>query len=295
MNSHRPFTATATTTTTPHAFSVRDLIINDEDSTLALLEMVKEAYSVLIKDKRYHAFLNLLSEAAHADEHLRPVLEEASNRQLLLCGSAYDDIDFTKEALIQIVDCYVIELLRFLAMKVLLECNGGDEDEGRGNEYEYQSESRDDDRGNLLKQNRNLKAKEFVLVPSATIRAAWKAMCVLPVMYNNVCAVMGCEESLDFNHDNEILEYPMFESTDEEIAHSRMSYRYTLATYEKLYQSDPEAMFWCRLKTDETSDYDTSLTDDLANIFDTFALRVKKSMGIETGEKIPRSIKLHSS
>ncbi len=265
-----------------HTVSVRQHIIEDEESTLILLEMVKTAYDVLLANKNNLVFRKLLSELMYKDENIKPTLQSASRQQLFKCGGDLDDVDFEMETVSQLLDAYIVELLRFLAMKVLLESMPPDE-----NESILQQQQR--------KSRRDVEIKNrFSLVPSRTIREAWKALIILPYAYAEVCSAFGCENPLDYEGDNEMLEYPFFDSstTNSEVKRARQCYRFTLDTYEKLYICEPSPVFWCRLKTDEVEDIDTSFTTDIANFFDNFAVQLKKSVGVNVDNGIPSNINL---
>ncbi len=265
-----------------HTVSVRQHIIEDEESTLILLEMVKTAYEALLANKNNVMFRRLLTELMYKDESIKPTLQLASRQQLFACGDL-DNVDFEIETVNQLLDAYVIELLRFLAMKVLLESIPPNEDESI-----LQQQQRKSRRDAEIKNRHSL-------VPSRTIRDAWKALVILPYAYAEVCSAFGCANPLDYDGDNEMLEYPFFDSatTNSEVKRARQCYRFTLDAYEKLFICEPSPVFWCRLKMDEVEDIDTSLTTDIANFFDKCAIQLKKTVGVNVDNGIPSNINLH--
>eukprot|EP00979_Chaetoceros_neogracilis_P014376 scaffold4589_cov266-Chaetoceros_neogracile.AAC.2 len=251
-----------------HTVSVRERIINDTESTETLLQMVQVAHAVLVEDVKYRMYRSIMTEIVLKHQGLRDNGNNVIWQECLSCGVVgdddYDDSDSKYEersshskkdkAISRIVNKYSIELLRFLAVKVLLESIPT----GEGLDHQRMPSTTD-----LNKYPLN----EDRIVPSVSLRDGWRALLLLPKLYSDICTVMGCEGGLDFNTDDLVLDYQRDERVNSAIVkEARKHYRYTLITYEKLYLIIPDENIWSRLKDDDEEDKDTALYDEFNDL-----------------------------
>jgi len=237
--------------------SVKDRIIHDFESTETLLQMVQVAHSVLTEDSQYKTFRRVMTEVVWKVPRLRDSAKTVRRQELFSCGEYEHSTDpvAESEAIDRMVDLLTIQLLRFLAMKVLIESIPS------------------------LNADTTNHQNEYSLVPSVPLREGWKALLLLPILYSDVCIAMGGERSLDYNDDDIILDY----QTDEEInsqvvKEARQRYRYTLITYETLYLVIPDERIWARLKDDDDEDRDASLYDDFTDLFNAISSYFKQKI-----------------
>lgn len=154
--------------------SVRNNIITDDESTAILLQMVTAARSLIMKESQYNSFREKMRSLAAIQMHFAVTKNEGAQFLFgdLLCGGTdkltHDDGNAIDSE--QIVDAYVIELLRLIAMKILL------------------SGVPDIENNQICHSPKDF---EHDLIPSIPIREAWKAMMIFPVMYSRICAAMG--------------------------------------------------------------------------------------------------------
>jgi hypothetical protein len=251
-----------------YQISVKDRIIHDFDSTDTLLQMVQVAHSVLTEDSQYNMFRRVMTEVVLKFPLLRDSVKVVRRQELFSCGEYKQTKNHCaeSEAIYMIVDKLTVGLLRFLAMKVLIESIPS----GTDTILERQP--------SLVNSNTN--SQNGHLVPSAPLREGWKALLLLPMLYSDICIAMGGERSLDYNDDDIILDY----QTDQEISsqvvkEARQRYRYTLITYETLYLVIPDEMIWTRLKEEDYDKYrDTSLYDDFSDLLNAISSCCKEKV-----------------
>lgn len=257
--------------------SVRNKIINDDESSVALLAMVKAARNVIVKDRQHGTFRNLLRDLVVQKEG-RSVLQSQQTSWNFLCGiSDQPNLEFRKHETVHenIIDAYMIEVLRFIAMKVLI--------------YGVPD----------AKNNRIVLSKENIknsLIPSIPIRDAWKALTMLPILYANVCDVMGCSEPMDYAPDLEDLEmnYQFFGSSNASVQKYRTSYRWTFATYERFFMIEPPVMFWPRLEGDDEEDRDNYMFDVLNEYVNGLSVALNNHMSGGTSSVIPKDVTIRT-
>ena len=252
-----------------YTISVKDRIIHDFDSTDTLLQMVQVAHSVLTEDSQYNMFRRVMTEVVLKFPRLRDSVKAVRRQELFSCGDYEHTKDPTAEsdAINMMVDKLTVGLLRFLAMKVLLESIPS------GTDTSLQRHP------SLVNSDTNHR-NGHILVPSVPLREGWKALLLLPMLYSDICIAMGGERSLDYNDDDIILDY----QTDKEISsqvvkEARQRYRYTLITYETLYLVIPDEMIWTRLKEEDDDKYrDTSLYDDFSDLLNAISSCCKEKV-----------------
>lgn len=190
---------------------IQNRIISDEESAETLHYMVRAAIEVLRADNSYPIFINMISELVESLETNDNFLHSS-----FLCGVDDFDDDKVKERG-TMVDKLTIELLRFLAMKVLLSdgINSYDENEGRND------------------KNRNANLR---LNPSSIIRESWNILMLLPLAYRHICKTF-CVDVIDCN-DDELLGEKSSSSW------GLKSYYWTIDVYTNLYMSPPTKTFW---------------------------------------------------
>lgn len=239
--------------------------------------MVKAARDVIVKDRQHKTFRNLLSDLVVQNKEIRAVLQSQRDSFFfrdLLCGvSDQSNLDFRKFTRIHenIIDAYMIELLRFIAMKVLL----------------HGVPDAKNNRIAILKED-----SENVLIPSIPIRDAWKAMAMLPILYANVCDVMGCSEPIDYALDLDDLEmeYRFLGSSNISIQKQRARYRWTFATYERLFVIEPPVMFWPRLEGDDDEDRDYNMFEVLNDYVKGLSVALNDRMSGSTSTVVPKDV-----
>ena len=251
--------------------SVRERIINDSDSTATLLQMVQVAHAVLVEDIKYIMYRRVMVEVVLKHQGLRETIKDVIWREILSCGEVEQDQKEGKErspkyskdpfaenkAIGRIVDKFSIELLRFLAMKVLLESILT-----TGEGVDCQSVP-------LTTGANRYPSKEYSIVPSMALRDGWEAMILLPKLYSNICTVMGCKGSLDYSTYHLVLNYQgNREINYAAVKEARQHYRYTMITYEKLYLVIPDENIWSRLEDDDEEDRDTTFHDGCSDLLD---------------------------
>ena len=343
------------------ASSIRARIINDDETTSTLLEMVEISHKIVTRNAKYPALRNLLAEVVLQTPNLNEELRTVRKAELfsgVQCGGISDvdvdvgididiDIDadhvhshanrhtntnmhantntntpemkqyestksFTTNAeartMNRILDSYIIEILRFLAMKILLEAipssdsdphmstraltDGHDNDSNDGDGgYEYRYEYR-----TPIKSPTNI-------LPSKVLRGGWKALLHLPFLYSDVCMAMGCDGPLDMDAETQDIvhtQYLLYSGEgdavkDSAVKTSRENYRYTLDTYERVYLVVPEGRFWLRLTFecdgDEERDSYSSVCDGVSDVLEWMVVKVKESVnGREDTDRMPDSV-----
>ena len=204
--------------------SVRDKIISDDESTETLIYMVRCAKNVLTSNYNYFTFRSMVAE-------LVLKIDEDDLLPSFLCTMSMDDVDkhdLKKRS--KMVDCFIDQLLRFLAMKVLLEGSDGESGSNDG------SQERTDENGKKLLQ----------LNPSTAIRECWKALLMLPLTYRDVCKAFGCD-AIDYNE-----EVTGFLGEESKGSWGRECYQWTVETYTTLYINPPTKIFWPTLPPKES-------------------------------------------
>jgi hypothetical protein len=202
--------------------SVRDRIIFDVESTETLIYMVKCAKTVLNVNYNYSTFCKMIRELVN-------VMEEEDLAPSLLCGM--DELDKNDERTrSELVNKYIDQLLRFMAMKVLLS-GGGIMDKSM-----IKKCPTEDKMGNKL----------FQLNPSLPIRESWKALMILPRTYADVCKAFGCDP-MDYDNDAE----DGFQGELSKDPWALECYKWTAKTYTHLYINRPPKMFWPEPKDPE--------------------------------------------
>eukprot|EP00979_Chaetoceros_neogracilis_P003752 scaffold656_cov271-Chaetoceros_neogracile.AAC.62 len=273
-----------------HAVSVRERIINDTESTQTLLRMVQVAHTVLVEDVKYRMYQSIMTEIVLKHQGLRGKGNNGIWQGCLSCGVGrnddYDDSEYEErsshsnkdKAISRIVDKYSIELLRFLAVKVLLDSIPT----GDGVDHQRMPSTINVNRYPL---------NEDRIVPSVSLRDGWRALLLLPKLYSDICTVMGCERGLDFNTDDLVLDYQRDERINSAVLkEARKHYRYTLITYEKLYLIIPDENIWSRLKDDYEEDIDTVFYDEFNDLLQGVSSYIKGK--IDGGEgAIPTTIR----
>uniref|UniRef100_A0A7S4K477 Uncharacterized protein n=1 Tax=Odontella aurita TaxID=265563 RepID=A0A7S4K477_9STRA len=188
-------------------------------------------------------------------------------------------------------EMWINEVLRFLAMKVLVGEDGFEEDEddgntdgGDGNGDGVKDENKDD-AGRKSRRGGPMKMR---LLPSPSILDGWKALMLLPRLYAEVCGAMGCSKT-DLRNGFAVVHYVDAEDLlmtspggtaaaaaveegdndaegsgdGEEIDLRRWReecYAWTLQGYRTLYKSSPPRAFWPR--DGAWDDFDDDHRDD---------------------------------
>ena len=213
--------------------SVRDKIISDDESTETLIYMVGCAKNVLTSNYNYFTFRTMVAG-------LVLKIDEDDLEPSLFC--AMDDLDKRDlEKRSKMVDCFINQLLRFLAMKVLLE--GNDRETGSNGGIQ----ERTDENGNKL----------LLLNPSIAVRECWKALLMLPLTYRDVCKAFGCDA---IDYDEEVAGFLGEESKG---SWGRECYQWTIKTYTILYSIPPSKLFWPKLPPEESDGLLTTLVTKL--------------------------------
>ena len=333
------------------ASSIRARIINDDETTSTLLEMVEISHKIVTRNAKYPALRNLLAEVVLQTPNLNEELRTVRKAELfsgVQCGGISDvdvdvgididiDIDadhvhshanrhpntnmhantntntntpemkqyestksFTTNAeartMNRILDSYIIEILRFLAMKILLEAIPSSDSDPHmstraltddSNEYRYRTP---------IKSPTNI-------LPSKVLRGGWKALLHLPFLYSDVCMAMGCDGPLDMDAETQDIvhtQYLLYSGEgdavkDSAVKTSRENYRYTLDTYERVYLVVPEGRFWLRLTFecdgDEERDSYSSVCDGVSDVLEWMVVKVKESVnGREDTDRMPDSV-----
>ncbi len=212
--------------------SIRDRIIFDEESTETLIYMVNCAKNVLKANYNYFTVRQMMLELIN-------VMDEEEMMPPFLCGMDEDKVDRNeREAM---VDKYIDELLRFLAMRVLLATPPTEESEH-------------DDREEMT-------SKLYQLNASVAIRESWKALLMLPHTYSDVCKALGVPSPLDY--DEEESEFQGEASTSQ---WGRECYRWTLQTYASLYVVGPPKTFWPELEAHRQNENVSLMTTFMTKI-----------------------------
>lgn len=248
--------------------SVRARIINDDETTLTLLDMVEISHGVLVADSKYKIFRNLLTEIIMRTESLSMELKKVRKDELFKNVADNAGSNAETHILEKQLDTFIVELLRFLAMKILLE--------------------------NIPNaSNPPTITTDLKLIPSTVIRDAWKAILLLPLLYSDVCVAMGCEGGLDLDATDIRFENidETIETGDVAVRRSREDYRYTLDIYERVYLIVPPPGFWLRLTFDyDDEQRDTTFCDNFTDITEWMSFKMKELVNGQD-ETIPTSIK----
>jgi hypothetical protein len=290
--------------------SVRANIINDDETTATLLEMVEIAHKIILKDTKIHQLRNLLAEVITNTPNLNEKLRTVRRKELfsgVQCGvgGGLDDAElqntqyekyestrgFTTHAesytVNQIIDSFIVEILKFLAMKVLLEVIPG----SQGDPMDSTRALHDD--SDPSRHQRTLPPRSPVdLVPSDVIRDGWKALLNLPFLYKDVCMAMGCDVPVDLDLDTVPLKYSGEEDRfeHESVKKARSNYRYTMDTYERVYLEVPNQEFWLRLTyLDGEDEKETNLCDDFSDVMDWLCVTFKERLNGRE-DRMPNSV-----
>mmetsp|Transcript_21950 Transcript_21950/g.32873 ORF Transcript_21950/g.32873 Transcript_21950/m.32873 type:complete len:278 (-) Transcript_21950:139-972(-) len=215
------------------SISVRDRIILDDESTETLVYMVNCAKNVLSSNYNYYTMRRMMHELLNViidEEDYMPILST------FLCGMGEEEVDpNSNKKRERLVDKFIDELLRFLAMKILLATNNTKE------EYPiYNYDENDDDNTN----RERIRCKCYQLNPSIMIRESWKALLMLPHTYVDVCKALGISTPIDYDDDED----DGFRGEASTSQWGRECYRWTLQTYANLYVVGPPKMFWPELE-----------------------------------------------
>lgn len=199
--------------------STRDRIIEDTESSEALNSMVQMGGDIIKTDPRSKDFRMLLINMVNDSPYFKQVQmkeEKTSYFARLLCGSEHALAEnlLTTDFL---VDLLIIELLRFLALKVCLGCFTSNQD------------------GNRM----------LALIPSRFVLDAWRSLLILPHMYADVCEAMGADPPIDIDEESVLETLTKDKKTK---IFNLDSYIWTLDTYEILYNGAPSAIFWPRVE-----------------------------------------------
>mmetsp|Transcript_6793 Transcript_6793/g.12781 ORF Transcript_6793/g.12781 Transcript_6793/m.12781 type:complete len:288 (+) Transcript_6793:147-1010(+) len=263
-----------------HTTSVRERIIQDVESTETLLEMVQNAHKVLVEDKKYPIFRNMISELVFKHRHLNKTIKGARNRELFSCGDLILD-DRQQEIyhiqpptsritevdeMNRLIDGFIIELLRFLSMKILLESVPGTMDDADQICQRMPSMV-------YVTPSSGVRAEGGIhsIIPSAPLCDGWKALLLLPKLYHDVCCAMGCDGKLDFDEEAVMLDVKSNHKATRD-------YRDTLVTYEKLFLVVPDEYIWSRLEVDEEGDRGDTFYDGFRDFFDSVSAVIKKKI-----------------
>lgn len=262
--------------------SIRERIINDCETTETLLYMVETSFNVIKENEKYSILKKVLGEILQRHDSLKNEVIKERVQELFVCGSL-DDANihdmkpsFAKKnamgelkAIDRMTEKLLVEFLRFLAMKVLLQ----------------DVETFDHTAG--------VNETRFCLVPSLPLRDCWKALLMLPVMYAELCVSMGLETEIDYDADDYDLEYKRGKNKNK-VKDARTNYRRTLITYEKLYLVIPDEQCWLRLQSNDAEDYDPTFKDDIRNFVDGVSSYVKQRVtGRETS--LPKTIRFSTT
>lgn len=265
-----------------HTVSIRERIIQDVESTETLLHMVNNARSILIEDKKYPIFRGSISQIISKYRHLNDTIKAARNRELFSCGDLNVDENLPRsfpipqmrnnitegDEMNRLVDTFIMELLRFLSMKILLESIPSIGSSNNETVHIYQRMP------SLKNDKRSAGGDEHNIVPSAPLCDGWKALLLLPVLYKDVCSAMGCDGKLDFEEEAVTVDN-MNGAMQQKL---REDYMYTLVTYEKLYLVVPDENIWCRLEKYEKYDRDNTFYDGFRDFLDGVSTIVKEKI-----------------
>ncbi len=208
--------------------SIREAIISDDESTETLIYMVQSAKNVLLTNYNYHTFRKMVAEIVI-------FLDEDDVAPSFFCGmDEMNQEDLERRS--KMVNEFIDQLLRFLAMKVLLEGSSpGPNDSRRKKNQEGITK---DKYGKPL----------FQLNPSRPIRECWKALLMLPLTYVDVCKAFG-SDVIDYEE-----ETAGFRGEESKVEWGRQCYLWTIKTYTNLYVMPPSKVFWPKLELLEPED-----------------------------------------
>jgi hypothetical protein len=198
------------------SISVQHRIIADDESSETVAYMARCAKKVLVTNYNYQVFHQMIGEILNSKEEVDTLIPS------FLCGMEDDDKEHMKRRELM-VDKLIDQLLKFLAMKVLLCDNVSSNNDCYDERYEDCQSS-------------------YRLNPSMTIREAWKAILILPLTYQHVCQAYG-SELIDYDDDDE----GDFLGEQSKTAWGRECYKWTIETYKSLYIVPPPEIFWPKL------------------------------------------------
>jgi len=215
--------------------SVRDRIVKDDEAADLLFQMVRSGTDVLISDWHYKTFCKMLEEIILENDHFKKYRGNNDNGTFgdFVASIVWnrDDRETTvipdpsDQSIHVLVNTFTEEILRYLAMKILIE------NKSQGNKKE-------DTNDNMVMK----------LTPSDLIKEGWIGLMLFPLTYGDVCKAMGSNSALDYSSD------------DEDCARSSLllqgklskkmwkleCYEWTLGTYDQLYNGEPSPIFWPR-------------------------------------------------
>ncbi len=196
------------------SISVQHRIISDDESSETVAYMTRCANKVLAANYNYQVFRQMMGEILNSKE------EGDNLMPSFLCGMEDVDKENVKRRELM-VDKLIDQLLKFLAMKVLL-C-----DNVSSSNNSCFDEMHDEDCQSSYRLN-----------PSMMIREAWKAMLILPLTYQHVCQAYG-SDPIDYDDDE-----GDFLGDQSKTAWGRECYQWTIETYKNLYVLPPPEIFW---------------------------------------------------
>mmetsp|Transcript_28236 Transcript_28236/g.34880 ORF Transcript_28236/g.34880 Transcript_28236/m.34880 type:complete len:258 (-) Transcript_28236:61-834(-) len=189
--------------------TLRNRIISDKESGETLRYMVKVSRKLLLSNHNFAAYSKMLVDVAESinrgfDDYFRYALDLVNNHE---------------KKRTRLINELITELLRFLALKVLLADNHV--------EIDYK-EKRDLD-GHIM----------YRFNPSMNVRKSWKALLLFPVTYNDVCKALGCSTPLDYDGDDF-----RFSGEASKSQWGRECYKWTVQTYQHLYRESAPNKYW---------------------------------------------------
>ncbi len=277
--------------------SIRQRIIDDDETTSLLLEMVEISHNILTKDSKYEVLRNLLAETVTRTPNLNDELRKVRKQELfsgVSCGGTDDVVGLGENGaefnqyvstrfitgaevrtMNMILNEFEIEILRFLAMKILLEHIPS----AQGNPYDSTRALHDDSSNDP----RSPPMSPVSIIPSKCLKEGWKNVSQLPLLYSDICIAMGSEGPIDIDSEEINLRYDGTgdPESDRIVKMARDNYRYTLDTYEKVYLIVPAARFWLRLSfacDGEEERENEVLCDDFSDILEWMVVKVKESV-----------------
>ena len=236
--------------------SIRENVIRDPESADLVLHMVMTGKNVLTTDWHFKSFRKMLEKILYESDYFEGYRTKNSNEVLnFLSGFVFEKNessnagDYKSQSFL--IDLWIEELLRFLAMKVLL-------DSEPLSQRSFENEDGDEDDSYVkVGQSRPSTKVIMQLSPSKPIQDAWRALLLLPLTYANVCKAMGSTAVLDYTENDTCFDFSSITSPFRGDLDRKMwkaeCYQWTQDSYAYLYNGIPSPIFWPTMNLEGSS------------------------------------------
>jgi len=280
--------------TTTKGNSVRDRIVKDDEAMDLLYQMVKSGTDVLLSDWHYKSFCKMLEEIILGNDTFK---KYRTNQETETFGDFVASIvwsrdeedntdipDPSDQSLQSLIDIFTEEILRFLAMKILIGSMS---------------------QGNKREDNMTMK-----LTPSDIINEGCLGLMLFPLTYGDVCKAMGSNTALDYTDvadDGDCVRSSLLlQGQFSKKMWKLECYEWTLEAYDQLYNNASSPIFWPRSRgqgQEKEERVQSSADGDLMGTVRKFAASVKNTAPFQCAninetsskESIPRCVEYTSS